>query len=131
MDALQDVIGALHSITEHYGRRIITGSYGTLEHCEMLRNVLEALWGVAEHYGTLWSMEHCVMLRNVMEAKWIVTECYGSVTELLRNVTKRSWKISILPINKMSACMLFVTLCRLISPSLKNQRNLPLPNWRY
>jgi len=82
-------MGALHGITE--ALRIVTGCYRTWQ------NVVEALWGVADHYGTL---------RDITGRYRSVAYCYGMLWECylcnapitLQNITELLRKISILPI---------------------------------
>jgi len=53
-----------------------------------------------KHYGMLWIVTvHYVALWDITEASLIVMKHYGSFMELLRNITKPLWKISILAIS--------------------------------
>ena len=114
---LRDVMGALRGITERYRR--VAHRYRTL-------------WNVTERYRALRDVTErcrsvmgcCRALRTSRSVAWR----YGtlrSVTKLLRNVTERLPKYQFCPsltefkillITKMSACVLFVTLCCLIPP---------------
>ena len=104
-------MGVLQGIMERY--ECVVHHYGTFtEHCRTLLNIAEALWGVAEHYGTLQSivglygtlpkhcgivmgccalqniMERCMMLQDVTEHYRSVADCYGALMERYGTDTK-------------------------------------------